>query len=62
MLSYLPYNFQVFPSIYYVHKGEVGLCPFDFDKPDWSLKRCIENQYKENLVKMINNVDEVDTN
>ena len=51
MLSYLPYRFQVFPSIYFYHKGEIGLCSFDFQKPDSSIRRCLESQYKENLIK-----------
>lgn len=62
MLSYLPYKFQVFPSIYYYHKGEVELCEFDFQNPDMSLRRCIESQYKENLAKQISSLDEIEKN
>jgi hypothetical protein len=53
MLGYMPYRFQVFPSIYYIDKGEVGLCAFDFQKPDWSVRKCIEERYKESLFKPI---------
>ena len=26
MIGYLPYRFKVFPTVYFVHKGVVGIC------------------------------------
>jgi hypothetical protein len=62
MQSYLPYKFQVFPSIYYYHKGEVELCEFDFQSPDSSVRRCIDGQYKENIVRQISGLEGVEEN
>ncbi len=62
MLGYMPYRFKVFPTVYFVHKGELGICEINFQSPDTSLKRCLEAQYKDVNVKAIKHLSEINTN
>lgn len=41
MTSYIPYKFQVFPSIYYTHEGSSEICSINFERPIEGMKRCI---------------------
>ena len=56
MTSYIPYKFQVFPSIYYTHDGSSEICSINFERPIEGMKRCIEefyNQQEQNIVKEV---------
>jgi hypothetical protein len=43
MNSYIPYKFQVFPSVYSLDNNKhTEICSFNFERPVDGLKKCIE--------------------
>jgi hypothetical protein len=45
MGSYIPYRFQVFPSIYLLDGGYSEICSFNRERPVDGLKRCLEEPF-----------------
>lgn len=48
MASYIPYKFQLFPSVYFVDQGHTQICSFNYERPTEGLRKCLEEALDRN--------------